>query len=396
MGLFEPENHIIRRYTHTDASGLKYREEDLRKRGSHDERTDRPNLFYPFFYSESTGDFYCGECADETPPGYVRIEPLKTSTIQGTWRWEKATARLNKKYLHPRYMPNKRQWSVFEWEYLDERSGVKPTSLWNFKDVNSERGSELFADLGFGSKTFQNPKPIGTIKRALILSQSNTSKSTGEAPPIILDFFSGSATTAHAVMQLNAEDGGNRRFIMVQLPEVCDEKSEAFKAGYKNICEIGKERIRRAGQKIKEDSATTAPNLDIGFRVFKLDSSNMKDVYYTPDEVDQSKLGLSEDAIKEDRTPEDLLFQVFLDSGLDLALPVKEEKIDGKTVYVVDEKVLVACFDNDIPESLIQTLARRQPLKAVFLDRSFAKDSGKINVTQIFKQLSPETTVKTL
>ena len=197
-------------------------------------------------------------------------------------------------------------------------------------------------------------------------------------------------------MQLNAEDGGNRRFIMVQLPEVCDEKSEAFKAGYKNICEIGKERIRRAGQKIKEDSATTAPNLDIGFRVFKLDSSNMKDVYYTPDEVDQSKLGLSEDAIKEDRTPEDLLFQVFLDSGLDLALPVKEEKIDGKTVYVVDEKVLVACFDNDIPESLIQTLAKRQPLKAVFLDRSFAKDSGKINVTQIFKQLSPETTVKTL
>lgn len=197
-------------------------------------------------------------------------------------------------------------------------------------------------------------------------------------------------------MQLNAEDGGNRRFIMVQLPEVCDEKSEAYKAGYKNICEIGKERIRRAGQKIKEENATTAPNLDIGFRVFKVDSSNMKDVYYTPDEVNQSTLGLVEDAIKEDRLPEDLLFQVFLDSGLDLALPVTEEKIDGKTVYVVDENVLVACFENDIPESLIKTLAKRQPLKAVFLDRSFAKDSGKINVAQIFKQLSPETTVTTL
>lgn len=215
-----------------------------------------------------------------------------------------------------------------------------------------------------------------------------------EGTDIILDFFSGSATTAHAVMQLNAEDGGNRRFIMVQLPEACDEKSEAFKAGYKNICEIGKERIRRAGRKIKEENATTAPNLDIGFRAFKADSSNMKDVYYTPDEVDQTKLKLSMDPIKEDRTAEDLLFQIFLDFGLDLALPVAREQIDGKTVYAVDGQVLLACFDANIPESLVTAMARRQPLKAVFLDRSFANDSGKINVVQIFKQLAPDTTVK--
>ena len=197
-------------------------------------------------------------------------------------------------------------------------------------------------------------------------------------------------------MQLNAEDGGNRRFIMVQLPEVCDAKSEAFKAGYKTICEIGKERIRRAGQKIKEANATNAPNLDVGFRVFKVDSSNMKDVYYTPDATEQAKLDLFADAIKEDRTAEDLLFQVFLNCGLDLALPVAKETIAGKTVFTVDQNVLVACFAADIPESLIRSLAKRKPLKAIFLDRSFAKDSTKLNVTQIFKQLSPNTEVKTL
>ena len=197
-------------------------------------------------------------------------------------------------------------------------------------------------------------------------------------------------------MQLNAEDGGDRRFIMVQLPEVCDEKSEAYKAGFKNICEIGKERILRAGRQIKDENATNAPHLDVGFRVFKVDSSNMKDVYYTPDALDQKKLDMFADAIKADRTADDLLFQVILDCGLDLALPVAKEKVGGKTVFVVDQNVLIACFDSDIPESLIRTLAQRKPLKAVFLDRSFAKDSTKLNVTQIFKQLAPGTEVRTI
>lgn len=166
--------------------------------------------------------------------------------------------------------------------------------------------------------------------------------------------------------------------------------------GYKNICEIGKDRIRRAGRLIQDENATTAPNLDVGFRVFKVDSSNMKDVYYTPDKLDQKELDLFADAIKEDRTAEDLLFQVFLECGLDLALPVAKEKVGGKTVFVVDQNVMVACFAADMPESLIRELAKRKPLKAVFLDRSFAKDSTKLNVTQIFKQLSPGTEVKTL
>jgi len=235
------------------------------------------------------------------------------------------------------------------------------------------------------------PKPVELLKTLVFALCNKVGREE-----IILDFFSGSATTAHAVMQLNAEDNGDRRFIMIQLPEVCDEKSEAFKAGYKNICEIGKERIRRAAQKIKEENATNAPNLDVGFRVFKVDSSNMKDVYYTPDATEQSKLDLFADAIKEDRTAEDLLFQVFLDCGLDLALPVAKEKVAGKTVFVVDQNVLVACFASDISEPLIRELAKRKPRKAIFLDRSFAKDSTKLNVTQIFKQLSPNTKVKTL
>lgn len=243
---------------------------------------------------------------------------------------------------------------------------------------------------------FDYPKDETILMKLIEMSVPLNPSEPTATSPIILDFFSGSATTAHAVMQLNAADGGNRRFIMVQLPEACDEKSEAFKAGYKNICEIGKERIRRAGRKIKEANATNAPNLDVGFRVFKVDSSNMKDVYYTPDATEQSKLDLFADAIKEDRTAEDLLFQVFLDCGLDLALPIAKEMVEGRTVFVVDQNVLVACFAADIPESLIRALAKRQPLKAVFLDRSFAKDSTKLNVTQIFKQLSPGTEVKTL
>ena len=267
------------------------------------------------------------------------------------------------------------------------QQGRTANTLWLSEEVghNQSAAREVKSLFG-GAKLFDFPKPVAYLRQMLILSET--------ANDVVLDFFSGSATTAHAVMQLNAEDGGNRRFIMVQLPEACDEKSEAFKAGYKNICEIGKERIRRAGKKIKEENATTAPNLDIGFRVFKADSSNMKDVYYTPDEVEQATLELAEDPIKEDRTAEDLLFQIFLDFGLDLALPVAREQIDGKTVFVVDGRVLLACFDSNIPESLVTAMARRQPLKAVFLDRSFANDSGKINVVQIFKQLAPDTTVK--
>ena len=207
---------------------------------------------------------------------------------------------------------------------------------------------------------------------------------------IILDFFSGSATTAHAVMQLNAEDGGHRKFIMVQLPEKCDEASEAYKAGYKNICEIGKERIRRAGDKIKSESPMTTQDLDVGFRVLKLDDTNMKDVYYAPDDYDQGMLAGLESNIKDDRTDLDLLFGCLIDWGLPLSLPYKSEQIDGCTVHTYNDGDLIACFDANIPESVVKEIAKRKPLRAVFRDSGFASSPEKINVFEIFKLYMPE------
>ena len=207
---------------------------------------------------------------------------------------------------------------------------------------------------------------------------------------LILDFFSGSATTAHAVMQLNAEDGGHRKFIMVQLPEKCDEASEAYKAGYKTICEIGKERIRRAGDKIKSESPMTTQDLDVGFRVLKLDDTNMKDVYYAPDDYDQGMLAGLESNIKDDRTDLDLLFGCLIDWGLPLSLPYSSEQLGGCTVHTYNGGDLIACFDANIPESVVKEIAKRKPLRAVFRDSGFASSPEKINVFEIFKLYMPE------
>ena len=211
-----------------------------------------------------------------------------------------------------------------------------------------------------------------------------------------LDFFSGSATTAHAVMQLNAEDGGNRKFILVQLPEETDEKSEAYKAGYKNICEIGKERIRRAGAKIKEENGMMAQNLDTGFRVLKLDSSNMKDVYYNPDEYEPSMFESLTDNIKADRTPEDLLFQVMLDLGVLLSSKIEETTVCGKKVFSVADGYLYACFDSNVSEETITEIAKKKPYYFVMRDSSMASDSVATNFEQIFATYSPETERKVL
>jgi adenine-specific DNA-methyltransferase len=241
-----------------------------------------------------------------------------------------------------------------------------------------------------GGKFFDFPKPVNLLKDILIQAI--------DFNDIILDFFSGSATTAHAVMQLNAEDNGSRRFIMIQLPEPCDEKSEAFKAGYKTIAEIGKERIRRAGKKIKEENPLTTLNLDTGFRVLKVDSSNMADVYYAPDDTEQTQLSLLTDNIKDDRTSEDLLFQVLLDWGVNLSLPITKEIIAGREVFFVDGSALAACFEKHgrITEDFCKELAGREPLRVVFRDSGFKDDSVKINVEQIFKLMSPHTDVKTI
>ncbi|MDE6605741.1 MAG: site-specific DNA-methyltransferase [Clostridia bacterium] len=310
-----------------------------------------------------------------------------------------------------------------------------------FKDDDEQKAGELFgyiavstnlpkeigmtkvgtADLNelFDKKIFGFPKPVALLKYFI----SITTKFDKDA--VILDFFSGSATTAHAVIQLNAEDGGNRKFIMVQLPESCDENSEAHKAGYKNICEIGKERIRRAGKKILEikngeqlntiEGLTNAikdkgvfalcdelkmqnnlNKLDTGFRVLKLDSSNMKDVYYRPEDYNQTLLDMFEDNIKEDRTPLDLLFQVMLDLGKPLSAKIEEKEIAGKHVFIVDGNDLIACFDKDITDEVVKTIAQMKPLYAVFRDSSMANDSVGTNFEQIFATYSPNTTRKVL
>lgn len=257
------------------------------------------------------------------------------------------------------------------------------------KDIPDTQVARKEMEALFGSQDiFSYPKTLQLPKLFARLSL--------DMDDIVLDFFSGSATTAHAVMQLNAKDGGNRKFIMVQLPEKTDEKSEAFKAGYSNICEIGKERIRRAGKKIKDENPLTTQDLDIGFRVLKLADSNMNDVYYSPAEYSQDLLSMLESNVKSDRNDLDLLFGCLLEWGLPLSLPYSSEQIDGCTVHNYNDGDLIACFDENIPESVVKAIAKQKPLRAVFRDSSFANSPSKINVEEIFKLMSPDTTVKVI
>lgn len=266
---------------------------------------------------------------------------------------------------------------------LSHRDSIDLNNL-NASGWGSNEDADEELRLLFGvQKLLDYPKPVRLIEK-LLASYRKTKDS------IILDFFSGSATTAHAVMQLNAEDGGHRKFIMVQLPELTKEKDEAYKAGYRNICEIGKERIRRAGDKIKEENPLATQDLDIGFRVLKLDDSNMKDVYYAADDYDQQKLSEMISNIKEDRTDLDLLFGCLLDWGLPLSLPYTSEQIDGCTVHTYNDGDLIACFDENIPERVVKEIAKRKPLRAVFRDSGFASSPEKINVLEIFKLYMPE------
>lgn len=276
--------------------------------------------------------------------------------------------------------------------FLSEvQQGLRPNTILFQDEVgNNQEAKQETKALFDGYGVFDGPKPVRLL--SVLLRIANTS-----ADSIILDFFSGSATTAHAVMQLNAEDGGHRKFIMVQLPELCDEQSEAYKAGYKNICEIGKERIRRAGRKIKEEAGLTAPaDLDIGFRCLRLDESNMQQVYYTPDAVTQQDLFSMVDNVKPDRTPEDLLFQVMLDLGVLLSSPIEVKEIAGKKVFNVADGFLLACFDHDVTDETVKAIARMKPHYAVFRDSSMASDSVATNFDQIFETYSPDTVRKVL
>lgn len=364
-----------------------YAETGLRKRGAGARREDAPNEYFPIYYKISTNEISVEPICDA-----IVILPKLSDGRDGRWRWSREKVLKDKNLLSVREVKRNSsfEYDIFVKQYHTGKEITKVKSIFYEKEVNNENATEELKALFCGS-IFDYPKPSYTIRKLLgMLLQKND---------IIIDFFSGSATTAHACMQLNAEDGGNRKFIMVQLPEKTDEKSEAFKAGYKNICEIGKERIRRAGEKIKAEHATTAPSLDIGFRVLKVAESNMKDVYYSPAQTSQDLLDSLESNIKEDRTDLDLLFSCLIDFGVELSLPLKSETIDGVSVHTVQSGEvpdIIACFAENIPESVVREIASRKPLRAVFRDSSFKDSPSKINVKEIFKYHSPNTTIKVL
>lgn len=329
--------------------------------------------------------------------GYVAIRPPRVRGKLGCWTW--ALEKFNKQKEEIIITGKSGAYAVRKRTFvnkddvlmIDGKMRYAASSMVNSRSIldfsTNDGTNTLNAVLGKNA-VFNNPKNLEMIKYLIQLLEDKSF--------IVLDFFSGSATTAQAVMQANMDDGGNRQFIMVQLPEETDAKSEAYKAGYKNICEIGKERIRRAGIKIKEESPITTQDLDIGFRVLKCDTSNMKDVYYSPVDYEMNLLDLMADNIKEDRTPEDLLFQVMLDLGVELSSKIEETVIAGKKVFNVADGFLIACFDEDVNDETIKAIAQKKPYYFVMRDSSMANDSVATNFEQIFATYSPDTVRKVL
>ena len=383
-----------------DDNGNKYQLRDLRKRGNADNRSDRPNMFFPIYYNPNTK-----QVSLEKHEEWVEILPIKGDGTDGRWRWGKDRVEKYLSLMVPKQVKGKDKWGMEYKIYLDpklnpliddeEEISSKPKTIWQDSLISSDIARRTLKAL-MEANIFDFPKSVELIKRFALIGSEKDS--------VILDFFSGSATTAHAVMQLNAEDGGNRKFIMVQLPEATDEKSEAYKAGYKNICEIGKERIRRAGKKIVEElekkkveeglfagssTGSEARPLDIGFRVLKLDSSNMQDVYYSPEQFNENLL--FEDNIKHDRTDEDLLFQAMIELGIELSAKIEKREIAGKTVWSVADNYLMACFDKDVNETTITEIARLHPYYFVLRDSSLATDNVADNFEQIWEEYSKET-----
>lgn len=379
------------------------------------------NHNYTLVYAKSIGHFIANKATfkfadngegfdnpDNDPRGPWKADPFDSPGIRPNLTFAIKNPNTGVEY----WPPEGRCWRTGEKEYLEflkdnrivfgkngtskpqlkrfyseaQSKGLTPKSLWDDCGTATD-GTKEIIDM-FGSRVFDTPKPTSFIKKIVDLAGKNDA--------IVLDFFSGSATTAQAVMEMNAEDGGKRKFIMVQLPEETDEKSDAYKKGYKTICEIGKERIRRAAKKIQESSPLTTQDLDIGFRVLKCDSSNMKEVYYKPDEVEQTLFDNYANNIKEDRTAEDLLFQVMLDLGVMLSSTIEETEINGCKVFNVADGFLYACFDENISDDVVKAIANEQPYYAVFRDSGMANDSVMTNFDQIFASISPSTVRKVL
>lgn len=349
------------------------------------ERTDEDNKAYSNPDNDPKGPWRSGDVRNAlyrpnliydiiSPSGKV-IKPCENG-----WRWSKET--VAEKIKSGEIIFSADETRIIRKIYLSTLEGRAPETIWFGKDVGTTREGISELKQLFGQAPFDTPKPTRLIERCITLMN--------DPQMLIMDFFSGSATTAEAIMKANSKDGGHRTSIQIQYPEECGISSPARKMGYSTISEIGKERIRRAGDKIKSESPMTTQDLDIGFRVLKLDDTNMKDVYYAPDDYDQGMLAGLESNIKEDRTDLDLLFGCLIDWGLPLSLPYKSEQIDGCTVHTYNDGDLIACFDANIPENVVKEIAMRKPLRAVFRDSGFASSPEKINVFEIFKLYMPE------
>lgn len=361
-------------YKYEDEIGC-YRLLGLRQRGVASLREDRPEMFFPIWVNPEDSSISLTYVED-----WEEVIPKKSDGREGRWMWGKQKCINESNRLVAKLVSTRREFDIFVKDYLNkdgEQRTRKYKTIWSDKILNNQIGTqEVKAILGGDYMSF--PKSTEYIKTII---QTGTSSSS-----LILDFFSGSATTAHAVMQLNAEDGGNRQYIMVQLPEETPEDSEARKAGYNTIPDIAKERIRRAGKKIKEESPLTTADLDIGFRVFRLDESNYEDVKRSPKEFKQDQLDLFLNNIKTDRNDLDLLFGCMLDWGVQLSLPMTQEVVDGKTIYTVNDGDLVACFAENVSEDVVKAMAEKMPLRVIFRDSCFAQDADKINIYETFKQ----------
>lgn len=353
---------------------------ELRNRNVKFNNKNRPNLCYPFYVNPNNKDANgLMEISLEPQDGFIEVYPAKSNGIQTVWRWGKEEKSRNNLNIEIFGKANQNGGYMIVQKY--RKTTKMQRSVWDEKEFVNERGTEAVKELFDGKAYFDYPKSVFTIKRILELGCRENN--------IVMDFFSGSATTAHALMELNAETGLNCQYILVQLPVSTDENSDANKKGYSTICDIAKERIRRAGKKVKEETGLLAQNLDTGFRVLKLDSSNMEDVYYTPQEFELHSL--FNENVKADRTNEDLLFQVMLDLGIELSAKIECKQIAGKIVHFVDDNYLVACFDRDVNESTITEIAKLQPIYFVMRDASAANDNVIDNFEQIFKHYSPDT-----
>lgn len=377
----------LKEYSETEENGRRYRLLGLRKRGGAWRKEDRPNMFYPVFVNPQNGQ--CN--LYQTNEYSVEVIPQRPSGELGRWTWGKDKFQTEQKTVIAKKVNRDgktESWDIFRKDYIDSEDGEEKTtkikSIWIEKETNYQNAKNEIKSLFGNSEVFDYPKPTYIVQR--LASMMNFDEND-----IIMDFFSGSATTAHATIQMNINDKTNVSYILIQLPEKVNIKSQARKLGYKNICEIGKERIRRAGKKIKEENANKEgiDKLDIGFRVLKLDSSNMQDVYYTPKEF--TERDLFADNVKPDRTAEDLLFQVMLDLGVELSATIEQRTIDGKQVFFVNDNYLVACFDENISENIITEIAKMKPYYFMMRDSSLASDNVADNFDQLFETYSKDT-----